>query len=95
MNKENRGFYYYDGDPDFPDDPQYGEENKVCICGNHNVHTKACLSYQRAQKVNKWRREKRRKLRAEHRCIICGRKVKPIIVYHQYCSDHKPKQKNE
>jgi len=40
-------------------------------------------------------KERRHKLREEHRCIICGRKVKPIIVYPQYCFKHKPKSKKE
>ena len=66
-----------------------------CICGNHNVHTKECLRRQREIKQNISRREQRKKLRAEHRCIICKKKVKPVIVYHQYCSDHKPKNSQE
>ena len=48
------------------------------------------------RKINqKKRTEKRHKLRAENRCIICGEKVKPIIVYHQYCLKHKPKKKGD
>ena len=36
-------------------------------------------------------KERRHRLRAEHKCIVCGIKVKPKIVYHQFCSKHKPK----
>ncbi len=63
-----------------------------CICGNRNVHTKECLRKKQDQRRNKWRRNQRRKLRLDHRCIICKKKVKPIIVYHQYCKNHKPKK---
>jgi len=40
-------------------------------------------------------KERRHKLRAQHRCIICGVKIKPIIVYHQFCPKHKPKKKDD
>lgn len=40
-------------------------------------------------------KERRHKLRAEHKCIICAEKIKPVIIYHQFCPKHKPKFKNE
>ena len=67
-------------------------EEYQCICGHQNVHTRECKRHNTMKKHNKKRREKRKKLRTEHRCIICGEKVKPIIVYHQYCKKHKPKK---
>ena len=35
-------------------------------------------------------KKRRHELRKEHRCIICAKKVKPTITYHQYCPKHKP-----
>ena len=52
-----------------------------------------CHRELRRKNYVKLHREKRQKLRSENRCIICGKKVKPIIVYHQYCPKHKPKKK--
>lgn len=49
----------------------------------------------RREYVLAWRKKLRHKRRKEKRCIHCGEKVKPIIVYHQYCEKHKPKKKNE
>ena len=36
-----------------------------------------------------WKRKRRKRLREEHRCIWCMKKVEPIIKYPQYCEEHR------
>lgn len=64
-----------------------------CICGNKVFHTRECKIRRERDAQNKNKKKQRRKLRAENRCIICAEKIKPIIIYHQYCKKHKPKRK--
>ena len=51
-----------------------------------------CRDCQIANNSTKVRKEKRKKLRKEHRCIWCKEKVKPVITYPQFCPKHKPKR---
>lgn len=67
------------------------KEVKECICGGNNYHTPVCRRHKRRILVNRWRRARNKKLREEHRCIYCGKKVKPIITYPQYCNYHRIK----
>lgn len=71
------------------------EDKKNCICGNYNYHSAECKSHKSLLKSYERRTEKRKELRKELRCIYegCAVKVKPIIVYNQYCKKHKPKWK--
>ena len=66
-----------------------------CICGNHNYHTRECKRNQRLKPLLEKQRERRRELRKKHICIYngCGKKVKPIIIYYQYCKKHKQESK--
>ena len=57
-----------------------------------NCTTKCARESRRKYQVLK-NKERRHRLRKEHRCIICAKKIKPIIVYHQFCLEHKPKTK--
>jgi|TARA_Y100000310_G_scaffold3308_1_gene4226 hypothetical protein len=68
-------------------------EVKKCLCGNNNYHSGECRHRKKLDYLNKRKREERKKLRLELKCIWCKKKVKPIIVYPQYCEDHKPKKK--
>ena len=54
--------------------------------------SRSCVRKLRLKEYIKINREKRHKLRAEHKCIICAKEIKPIIVYHQFCPKHKPKK---
>lgn len=48
---------------------------------------------QRREYLKEWRKKQRHKLRKEHRCIWCKKKVKPITFYPQFCEEHS--QKNQ
>jgi len=48
---------------------------------------------QRREYLKKWRKEQRHKLRKEHRCIWCKKKVKPVITYPQSCEEHSEKNR--
>ena len=75
--------------------PRNNLEIKECICGNHIYHTRGCKDYNRRvyqlahQKAIRWKKRK------DHVCIYtgCKTKIKPILVYPQYCHKHKPKKK--
>ena len=45
---------------------------------------------ERREYCKEWRKKQRHKLRAEHRCIWCKKKVKPVITYPQFCKEHNP-----
>lgn len=45
--------------------------------------------------LNELTKNKRKKLREEHRCIWCKKKVKPIITYPQFCEEHNPKNRKK
>jgi len=66
-----------------------------CICGNGNVHTRECKRHRERLIFNEKRRKVWREKRAKHICIYggCKEKIKPILVYHQFCPKHKPKIK--
>ncbi|MFQ5531663.1 MAG: hypothetical protein ACE5ES_03555 [Candidatus Nanoarchaeia archaeon] len=64
-----------------------------CICGNHNYHSKACKHRRRLDYLNQKNKERRKRLRAEHRCIWCKKKVKPVITYPQFCEAHSQKNR--
>jgi len=49
----------------------------------------------RREYCKEWRKNQRQKLRAEHRCIWCKKKVKPIITYPQFCKEHNQKNRNK
>lgn len=49
---------------------------------------------ERRKYITNWRKNQRHKLRKEHRCIWCKRKVKPLITYPQHCKKHR-KRANE
>lgn len=70
-----------------------------CICHNQNYHTFKCKRNHR-ENIRKIyyepkRKERRHKLRAEHRCIWCKKKVKPVITYPQFCEKHSQKNRNK
>ena len=48
---------------------------------------------QRREYIKEWRKEQRHKLRKEHRCIWCKKKVKPVITYPQFCEEHSEKNR--
>ena len=45
---------------------------------------------ERRKYLLKWNKNRRRKLRAEHKCICCKKKVKPVTTYPQFCEEHNP-----
>lgn len=49
--------------------------------------------YERRKRNLEKAKIRRHQLRKEHRCIVCGKKVKPVINYPQVCPKHKPKSK--
>lgn len=40
-------------------------------------------------------KQRRRELRKQNKCIICGKDCKPKIIYHQYCDHHREKFASE
>lgn len=42
----------------------------------------------RREYTKEWRKKQRIKLRKEHRCIWCKKKVKPVITYPYLCDKH-------
>ncbi len=40
-----------------------------------------------------WKRNNRHKLRKEHRCIWCKKKVKPVTTYPQFCQKHNQRNR--
>jgi len=72
-----------------------GKEWEDCTCGNKVVHSPECKRNHRKKYLRKFlpsRKEERHRLRKEHRCIWCGKKATPIIVYPQFCPHHKKQQ---
>ena len=47
----------------------------------------------RREYVREWRKKQRQKLRKEHRCVWCKKKVKPI--YPQFCEEHSQGYRNK
>lgn len=58
-------------------------EVKDCYCGNKYYHTSKCRRLKRLDNLNALRK----KLRKEHRCICCKKKVEPI--FPQFCKEHR------
>jgi len=50
---------------------------------------------ERREHLKEWRNKYRKKLRKEHRCTWCRKKVKPKIVYPQFCKEHSQKRKKQ
>ncbi len=40
-----------------------------------------------------WRKRERQRLRKEHRCTWCKKKVKPKVTYPQFCEEHSEKNR--
>jgi len=57
--------------------------------------SRLCQNTLKRKFYNQIKKERRHKLRAEHKCIVCATIIKPIIVYPRCCEKHKPKKKNE
>jgi len=58
--------------------------------------SRECAKIQRKKHQFLKNKERRHKLRKEHKCIICKEKIKPVIIYNQFCPKHKQKvKKNE
>lgn len=53
--------------------------------------SRKCRDELRRRRGNELRKKRQRQRKKEHRCIACGKKVKPTIIYHQYCKEHKKK----
>lgn len=56
--------------------------NKCEHCGKETMHERFCCEGHRSQA---YRKILRAKYKNEKRCIDCGKKVKPIIIYHARC----------
>lgn len=54
--------------------------------------SKKCYDIFRKKYLLDLRKEQRVKLKIEHKCINCKAKVKPIIIYHQYCEKHRTEE---
>lgn len=70
---------------------------EICICGNNNVHTKECMSYNRNRRSVLKQKIKRIERRKKGLCIVpgCSCKGEKEIVIHQYCKKHRKKFKHE
>lgn len=62
-----------------------------CICGGKNYHTAECRNHKVRVRQLEYQRIRRWGNRKKHVCIYsgCKRKVKPVVIYHQYCNEHR------
>ena len=76
---------------------QTEERIENCICGNGNVHSRECKTHRIRLYQVKHQRMIRIEKRAKHICIYggCKEKIKPTIIYYQFCPKHKPLNKKK
>jgi len=74
---------------------KYQKRWEDCICGNYIVHSIECRRNHTKNRLKKYaplKKAERIQLRKEHRCITCGKKVQPKILYRQYCEYHRKRE---
>ena len=70
------------------------EKEIPCICGRQN-HSIECKRHKRNEQRRRWKRARFKKLRAEHRCVWCLKKVKAVTYYPQFCEEHNEKKRRD
>ena len=50
---------------------------------------------ERREYLKEWRNKRRHKLKKEHRCIWCKKKVEKVITYPQFCKEHSQKNRKQ
>ena len=54
-------------------------------CGRETMKKRFCCGGHRS---SAWRKKYRKQMKKEHKCIDCGIKLKPVLVYHIRCPKH-------